>query len=178
MYSSRDETNFVRIFHASLLRRRNRPQRQAQERARTQRKRPMHLVLKAKGKIFYPHRQMVEEEIRGKGKHFGHTIYSVAVNHDSPAFYFSHLAARTLQRLHPGALWSARAALRQGCLEIDPVHSRNELGRRLRTRAQVPPGEPRRSRRPPPLHSEEELVHEEAELTPAITADFRSPLRR
>jgi REP element-mobilizing transposase RayT len=50
------------------------------------RDRPIHLVLKAKGKMLYPHRDYLYKQIYAKGEHFGVRVYSVAVNHDHVHF--------------------------------------------------------------------------------------------
>jgi hypothetical protein len=60
-------------------------------------KRPLHLVLKAKYKIFYPLREKLYAEIREKAKHFGLTAYGLAVNLDHLHFIL-RIPSRRLYR--------------------------------------------------------------------------------
>ncbi len=58
-------------------------------------KRPLHLVLKAKYRILFKHKELLYKEIYAKAAHFGLTAYGVAVNHDHVHFIL-RIASRSL----------------------------------------------------------------------------------
>jgi REP element-mobilizing transposase RayT len=60
-------------------------------------KRPLHLVLEAKYRILYRHKELLYKQIYAKAAHFGLTAYSVSVNHDHVHFLL-RIASRSLYK--------------------------------------------------------------------------------